>query len=181
VWVITLNGLRVSEACAADIADLGVERAQRVLALVGKGDQRTLVPLAPRTIRAIDAALSGRADGPLLVSNTGGRLDRHDAARIVTRLARRAGLAKHITPHSLRHTMVTLALDAGVSLRDVQDAARHADPRATRRYDRARHALDRHATYTLATFLAGDVPLPTTATTTVRPDCKPSPAAPGGE
>jgi hypothetical protein len=57
--------------------------------------------------------------------------------------------------------MVTLALDAGVSLRDVQDAARHADPRTTRRYDRARHALDRHATYTLAAFVAEVAPSPT--------------------
>src|SRR4029453_5163184 len=80
--LLTLNGLRVSEACAADVVDLGVERAHRVLAVVGKGGQRTLVPLAPRTVRAIDAALGGRTDGPLLVSNTGGRLDRHDAARI---------------------------------------------------------------------------------------------------
>jgi integrase/recombinase XerD len=159
--LLTLNGLRVSEACAADVVDLGVERAHRVLAVVGKGGQRTLVPLAPQTVRAIDAALGGRTDGPLLVSNSGGRLDRHDAARIVARLARRAGLAKHITPHSLRHTMVTLALDAGVSLRDVQDAARHADPRTTRRYDRTRHALDRHATYTLAAFVAEVVPSPT--------------------
>jgi integrase/recombinase XerD len=81
--LLTLNGLRVSEACAADVVDLGVERAHRVLAVVGKGGQRTLVPLAPRTVRAIDAALGGRTDGPLLVSNSGGRLDRHDAARIV--------------------------------------------------------------------------------------------------
>jgi site-specific recombinase XerD len=159
--LLTLNGLRVSEACAADVGDLGVERAHRVLTVVGKGGQRTLVPLAPETVRAIEAALGGRADGPLLVSNTGGRLDRHDAARIVARLARRAGLTKHITPHSLRHTMVTLALDAGVSLRDVQDAARHADPRTTRRYDRARHALDRHATYALAVFIAEVLPSPT--------------------
>jgi integrase/recombinase XerD len=73
--LLTLNGLRVSEACAADVAALrSAERAHRVLAVVGKGDQRTLVPLAPRTIRAIDAALGGRADGPLLLSNTGGRL-----------------------------------------------------------------------------------------------------------
>jgi site-specific recombinase XerD len=108
--LLTLNGLRVSEACAADVADLGVERAHRVLAVLGKGDQRTLVPLAPRTTAAIDAALGGRTDGPLLLSNTGSRLDRHDAARIVARVARRAGLAKQITPHSLRHTMVTLAL-----------------------------------------------------------------------
>jgi hypothetical protein len=58
-----------------------------------QGGQRTLVPLAPQTVRAIDAALGGRTDGPLLVSNGGGRLDRHDAARIVARLARtgRAG------------------------------------------------------------------------------------------
>jgi integrase/recombinase XerD len=159
--LLTLNGLRVSEACAANVVDLGVERAHRVLAVVGKGGQRTLVPLAPLTVRAIDSALGERTDGPLLLSNSGGRLDRHDAARIVARLARRAGLAKHITPHSLRHTMVTLALDAGVSLRDVQDAARHADPRTTRRYDRARHALDRHATYTLAASLAEVLPSPT--------------------
>jgi hypothetical protein len=132
--LLTLNGLRVSEACAANVADLGVERAHRVLALLGKGDQRMSVPLAPRTVRAIDAALGGRADGPLLVSNSGGRLDRHDAARIVARLARRAGLAKHITPHSLRHTIVTLALDAGVSLRDVQTppaTPTHVPPAAT--------------------------------------------------
>ena len=58
----------------------------------------------------------------------------------------------------MRHAFVTLALDAGVSLRDVQDAAGHADPRTTRRYDRARHNLDRAATYTVAAYLAGDGP-----------------------
>lgn len=42
------------------------------------------------------------------------------------------------TPHLLRHTFVTTMLDAGVDLRDVQIAARHADPRTTMRYDRAR-------------------------------------------
>jgi integrase/recombinase XerD len=46
-------------------------------------------------------------------------------------------------------------LDAGVPLRDVQEAASHADPRTTMRYDRARVSLDRHATYIVAAFLAG--------------------------
>lgn len=41
-----------------------------------------------------------------------------------------------------------------VALRDVQDAASHSDPRTTVRYDRARHSLDRHATYVVATFIA---------------------------
>jgi integrase len=49
-----------------------------------------------------------------------------------------------------RHTFVTTMLDAGVSLRDVQIAARHADPRTTMRYDRARKNLDRHPNYILA-------------------------------
>ena len=49
----------------------------------------------------------------------------------------------------LRHTYVTTMLDAGVPLRDVQIAARHADPRTTMRYDRARKNLDRHPNYIL--------------------------------
>jgi integrase/recombinase XerD len=73
----------------------------------------------------------------------------------VRRIARRAGIAKRVGPHTLRHAFIAAALDAGVPLRDVQEAASHADPRTTMRYDRARVSLDRHATYIVATFLAG--------------------------
>ena len=54
----------------------------------------------------------------------------------------------------LRHTFVTAMLDAGVDLRDVQIAARHADPRTTMRYDRARTNLDRRPGYILAAYMA---------------------------
>ena len=77
---------------------------------------------------------------------SGQRLDRYGATRIVKRRAKAAGIVKRISPHSLRHSFITAALDAGVPLRDVQDAASHADPRTTMRYDRARQSLDRHAT-----------------------------------
>jgi integrase len=60
-----------------------------------------------------------------------------------------------VTPHTLRHEFITAALDAGVPLRDVQEAASHADPRTTMRYDRARGSLDRRATYIVAAYLAG--------------------------
>ena len=73
----------------------------------------------------------------------------------VRRLAKAAGIDKRISPHSLRHSFITAALDAGVPLRDVQEAASHADPRTTMRYDRGRGSLDRHATYIVATFVAG--------------------------
>jgi Phage integrase family len=83
-------------------------------------------------------------------------LDRHAAAKTVANLARRAGVVKNITPHSLRHTFVTLALDAGAPLHVVQDDAGHADPRTTRRYDRARGRLDNAATYLIAAAVGGE-------------------------
>jgi site-specific recombinase XerD len=66
-------------------------------------------------------------------------MDRHTATRRLKHLAETAGIRMpRMHPHMLRHTFVTTMLDAGVSLRDVQIAARHADPRTTMRYDRAR-------------------------------------------
>jgi len=51
--------------------------------------------------------------------------------------------------------MLSTSFDAGVPLRDVQEAASHADPRTTMRYDRARTSLDRHAIYIVAAYVAG--------------------------
>jgi integrase/recombinase XerD len=122
---------------------------------VRKGGKVVTVPLAPRTARAIDLAVGKRCDGPNFVGTDGTRIDRHAAGRVVRRIARRAGVAKRVGPHTIRHAFITAALDAGVPLRDVQEAAGHSDPRTTMRYDRARVSLDRHATYIVATFLAG--------------------------
>jgi site-specific recombinase XerD len=81
-------------------------------------------------------------------------LNRFQTTRVIRRLTRAADIDKSISPHSLRHTAVTLALDAGVPLPEVLDMAGHADLRTTRRHDRARMSLDRHATYTLASYLS---------------------------
>jgi integrase/recombinase XerD len=155
ISLLALNGLRVSEATGADIEHLGLERGHRTLVITRKGGKVVTIPLAPRTARAIDLAIGERTDGPLFLSPDGRRLDRHGAARIVRRVTRRAGITKPVSPHTLRHAFITAALDAGVPLRDVQEAASHADPRTTMRYDRARTSLDRHATYIVATYIAG--------------------------
>jgi site-specific recombinase XerD len=155
IALLALNGLRISEALNADVEDLGLDRGHRTLQIVRKGGKRVTIPLAPRTARALDLYIGERAGGALFVGATGQRLTRHAADRAVKRLARRAGISKRISPHSLRHSFITAALDAGVPLRDVQEAASHADPRTTMRYDRGRQSLDRHATYVDAAFVAG--------------------------
>lgn len=154
VCLLALNGLRVSEVLSADLEHLGHARGHRTLEVLRKGGKRGLMPLAPRTSFALDAALGDRVEGPLFIDEHGERLSRHTAARVIARLGKACGLVKQISPHSLRHTFVTLAFDAKVELRDIQDAAGHADPRTTRRYDRARHRLDRNPTYAVAAHVA---------------------------
>jgi site-specific recombinase XerD len=155
VAMLGLLGLRIFEATAADIADLGEEHGHRVLRVCGKGTKIVLVPLPPAVGRALDRAAGSRARGPVLLNTRGARMDRHAATRRLRHLAADAGIpVTRAHPHMLRHTFVTTMLDAGVDLRDVQIAARHADPRTTMRYDRARQNLDRHPNYILATFMA---------------------------
>jgi integrase/recombinase XerD len=153
--LLALNGLRVSEALGADVADPGLGRGHHTLQVNRKGGKTVVVPHAPRTARTVYLAVGERSEGPILTTDTGHRMNRHQAARVVRRLAKRSGIDRKIRPHPLRHSFITAALDAGVALRDVQEAASHADPRTTMRYDRARRSLDRHATYIVATFVAG--------------------------
>jgi integrase/recombinase XerD len=155
VAMLGLLGLRIFEATSADIADLGDEHGHRVLRVCGKGTKIVLVPLPPAVSRALDQATGTRTRGPILLNGRGTRMDRHAATRRLHRLAETAGIqVTKAHPHMLRHTFVTTMLDAGVDLRDVQIAARHADPRTTMRYDRARQNLDRHPNYILAAFMA---------------------------
>jgi integrase/recombinase XerD len=154
-------GLRVGERVSLDCADLGYERGHRSVRFVGKGGKPRRRALTPGTADAVDAYLAQRAaaagiapdqlDGPLLVTASGGRLDRHAVFRLVRRLARDAGIAAwaRLSPHSLRHAFATTARAEGVPLEDVQDAMGHADPRTTRRYDRDRHNLDRDPSYAI--------------------------------
>jgi integrase/recombinase XerD len=83
-------------------------------------------------------------------------MDRYAADRMVKGLARRVGIARRISPHCLRLSFITAALDAGGPLRgDVQEAASHADPRSSMRYNRARGIARPHATTSWRTLLAG--------------------------
>lgn len=146
---------QIFEATGADIENLGESHGHRVLRVCGKGTKVVLVPLPPAVARALDRAIGERESGPVLRSRTGHHMDRHGATRRLRDLAKQGGVTTaRMHPHMLQHTFVTTMLDAGVDLRDVQIAARHADPRTTMRYDRARNNLDRHPNYILAAYMA---------------------------
>ena len=132
VRLLLHNALRVDEACAADIADLGEDFGHRVLRVVRKGTRKAKIPLTPATMAALEHYLADRAragaagrhlTGPLLATATGGRLRQGHLWELVRRLARTAGIGawEQPSPHSLRHSAITFALDAGASMRDVQD------------------------------------------------------------
>ena len=156
--LLLLNGLRISEALSLDVENLVTVRSHRVARVRRKGGRDQDVVLAPRTAAALDDYLEAQGDpatsGPLLVTRSGERLDRWAAGKVIHRLAKAARIPHPVYPHALRHGFVTAALDAGVPLHRVQDAAGHRDPRTTRRYDRARGALDNHAAYVVGAYFA---------------------------
>jgi integrase len=155
-------GLRREELCHVKLSDLGEERGYRTVRIAGKGGKDRLLPIKPGVWRATLEYLerSGRdlarerPDAPLFKptrNNRGKALDKAlDAStvwQLVIRYVREAGIRKRITPHSLRHTSITLALDAGATIRQAQTFAGHADPKTTVRYDRTREDLDKSAAH----------------------------------
>jgi integrase len=105
VAMLGLLGLRIFEATAADIADLGVEHGHLVLRVCGKGTKIVLVPLPPAVGRAIDRTVGSRVRGPILLNSHSTRMDRHAATRRLRHLAGTAGIqVTRAHPHMLRHT-----------------------------------------------------------------------------
>jgi len=106
VCLLGLLGLRIFEACGANIQDLGEEHGHRVLKVRGKGGKTVLVPLPPAVARAIDRAVGGRASGPLLHNRNGARMDRQAATRRLAVLAAASRMRMpRMHPHMLRHIL----------------------------------------------------------------------------
>jgi integrase/recombinase XerD len=155
IRLMLTNAVRCEVITSARVADYGSDRGHRVLDSTVKGGRRKRDPVPPPTARAIDAWLDSRGGywpaDLLFVTGKGRPLSEVYLFRLVRRLARRAGIetAGRLSPHSLRHTAITEALDATHDLRRAQDLAGHADPRTTRLYDLRRGQLDGHAAYVL--------------------------------
>lgn len=147
VDLLLSTGVRISEALGARISALAADR----LVIVRKGGKAAVIPLPEHTVEALRAmagttgvelARGNEAERWLFATASGHPWARTDAAKLLTRLAQKAGIVKRVSPHVLRHTHATLALDLGVALHHLQDSLGHTDPRTTRRYDHTRHRLE---------------------------------------
>ncbi|MCK5119820.1 MAG: tyrosine-type recombinase/integrase, partial [Candidatus Latescibacteria bacterium] len=161
LFLMINNGLRRSEVTAIRWGDFGQERGYSILMIRGKGAQEDITKIKPSVMEAIEAykEASGRAfgkDSPLFITSRtkgGEPSERAEKALspetirvMVKKNAALAQIKKRVSPHSLRHTCITLCLDGGGSIRQAQYLARHGDPRTTMRYDRNRNNLDDHGT-----------------------------------
>jgi integrase/recombinase XerC len=128
------SGLRVSELAGLDLADADLIR--RTVRVLGKGGKQREVPFGARAAAALDAYLEsrGRADGPLFLGRRTRRLGVRSIFEIVRRQARAAGIARRVTPHTLRHSFATHLLDRGADLRMIQELLGHSRLSTTQRY-----------------------------------------------
>lgn len=151
--VLATTAARVGSVITATVSALGHDEGHRVIRLTTKGDHLKRVVLVPLAVEALERYLSERGeaepDAPLFITSTGKPLDEPAVLRLVRRVAKAAGVpqGERLSPHSFRHSYATTLLSRGVALADVQDAMGHADPRTTRRYDRAAGALHRSPSY----------------------------------
>lgn len=131
------SGLRISEALSLDIGRLG---EGSVLRIMGKGRKERLVPLTPMCKERMDIWLELRGgiakegEKALFVGARGGRLNRREAQRIISRLCEEAGLPQDVSPHALRHSFATHLLEGGADLRSVQELLGHSRLSTTQRY-----------------------------------------------
>lgn len=133
--VLYASGGRVSEVCRLTWADAKPNESTGQLTLFGKGGKTRAVKLSKATWQALLASRRGAADSePIFASQKGGHLDPSQVHRIVREAAQRAGIAGNVSPHWLRHSHASHALERGASVALVRDTMGHASGQTTHQY-----------------------------------------------
>jgi integrase/recombinase XerD len=150
--VIYASGLRVSEVCGLDLHDVD----DQIVRVKGKGGKERVVPIAKAAVEAIDHYLihhrqriDGQRGEPLFVSEKGKRIDRTLVWKRIKLYAKIAGIAKVISPHTLRHSFATHLLENGADIRVIQEMLGHSNISTTDRYT---HISQRHLTEAFEAF-----------------------------
>ncbi len=133
-------GLRVSELTSLRISDIDLEGG--FVRCLGKGSKERVVPAGEPALMAVRRYLQRERPGlgeklnddHLFLNRFGSRISRQTVHKLVAESARRAGLTKKVTPHTLRHSFATHLLAGGADLRSVQEMLGHADISTTEIY-----------------------------------------------
>lgn len=155
-------GIRVSELCNANLADLGQRNGIRTLTVRMKGGKVRTRPIPPQVTPSLERWLAVRPaigdQDALLVTRTGRRINRHQVYSLVQRSAAIAGVTapNRITPHSMRHTFNTIARERGAALEDRRDALGHGSAAVTQLYDHVGTSLTRDPAWLVAAATAID-------------------------
>jgi integrase len=130
-------GLRVGEVALLQCSDVDLERSRIVVKRLkgGAWTEQPLFAVTARLLRSYLAANQVDGNGPLLIGRSG-PLRKRQIQSLFVRYRERAGLSPRFTCHSLRHSIATHLLDAGVSLEFVQDHLGHQSIRSTSIYAR---------------------------------------------
>ena len=145
-------GLRVSELISLRLCDLFF--GEGYIRVIGKGDKQRLVPISTvardKIQRYLEKRRSARSgEEVVFLNNRGGQLTRVMVFTILKQAAQRAGIDKHISPHTFRHSFATHLLEGGASIRQVQEMLGHESILTTEIYthldsDHLRHTLEEH-------------------------------------
>ncbi|HTE74061.1 MAG TPA: site-specific tyrosine recombinase XerD [Actinomycetes bacterium] len=134
-------GARISEAIGLDLDELDLQ--QGVVRLLGKGSKERVVPVGSYAREAVQGylvrarpalAAAGKGSPALFLNSRGGRLSRQSAWTALRAAARRAGITREVSPHTLRHSFATHLLDGGADVRVVQELLGHASVTTTQVY-----------------------------------------------
>lgn len=137
------TGARISEAVSLAVDDLDLDADTPLVRVTGKGRRTRVVPLGTHAVRALDAylvrarptlAARGRSQGAVFLGVRGAPLSRQSAWAVLQDAAERAGLAAHVSPHTLRHSFATHLLAGGADVRVVQELLGHASVTTTQLY-----------------------------------------------
>ncbi len=135
IAILALMGTRIGETLALNIAD--VERDPIRLVVRRKFDHTDVLTCPTGVVYALTPLLDARSAGPLL-RHQGRRMTPMHARRVVSTAAEAAECTHRLTPHSLRRSFVTAALDAGATRTEIMAMTGHSDPSMIEYYDRGR-------------------------------------------
>lgn len=135
--LIYASGMRVGEIASIKLEDIDLENGE--ILVHGKGDKERIVLIGSHAVSSIRSYLSQRKntagnDKVLFLGRTGSRLTSRSMERMVRKYARKAGLAKRVTPHTLRHSFATHLLERGADLKIVQELLGHSSLSTTQIY-----------------------------------------------